>query len=222
MTRVQFYNQWRRSCSTVCEVCVCVYTECGGNLYPTKTISLSLIRSMVWLTVVLVRRDKDVCVLTVLNSCEAAAVMLCAHTEQPINYWDPRLKIAPRASGHASLACTQSSSLASPPGCLVSLDSHAGMQAEPPPSMACSSEVPCLPAEILLTHHPLGWQLQGAAVLHKHSHTSAHVAFTLCLYSVICMMYVGHEELQTTPPTVFSIRHKTNSTLHTAKREHFN
>lgn len=108
------------------------------------------------------------------------------HTEQPINYWNRRLKIAPRASGHVSLTCTESIALVSPPGCYVSLYSLAGRQ--PSPRMAHSSELPRLQAEILLTHHPLGWQLQGAAV--EHTHTAAHTAcdsvFTPCDIHVVC------------------------------------
>lgn len=40
--------------------------------------------------------EVTVSVWTVFSSCEVAAAMLCAHTEQSINYLDPRLKIAPR------------------------------------------------------------------------------------------------------------------------------
>lgn len=146
--------------------CVLVYKEGGGNLFPNKRNFITFNQIHGLINGRFVRRDKDVCVLMVFNSCEVAAVKCCPHAEQSINYWDPRLKIAPQASVHASSACTQSISWAGPPACCAPPCSHTGRLAALPLRMAQSSEASHMRAEIVLTHHPLGWQLQGAAVGH--------------------------------------------------------
>ncbi len=163
----------------------CVRSACElgeGELFLKKNSS-SLIISIVWLPVSLFRGGDDDCVLVVLNSCEVAAVMLCAHTEQPMNYWDPKLKIVIRTSGHASLTSIQSILWASPPGCRVSL--YAGRQpASPPPHMALSSEVPRLQQKFCLL--TTLWA-DSCKELQWGTHTSAHAVLTLCLPSVIWM-----------------------------------
>lgn len=135
--------------------------------------------------------EVTVSVWTVFSSCEVAAVMLCAHTEQSINYLDPRLKIAPRPWAmplHRVHNLSSSSSL------LEAVVHCAATEAGWQPASSYGSEASHLWAQILLTHHSLGWQLQDAAVGHAHTHTLMH---TVSVYILLhARIYVVYEEPQ--------------------------
>lgn len=125
--------------------------------------------------------EVTVSVWTVFGSCEVAAVMLCAHTEQS-KLFRSQVKDCSQALGHASSPCTQSIILVVPPGGRVSLCGYRGrLAARPLVWLRSISSVSTNSA-----YSPLSGMTAARRCSGAHTHTHTHMCFCyVCVY--ICI-----------------------------------